>query len=176
MDVKLLNKLATEDMLWAISRHSATNHYYDTYLPYEFHLRMVNKVCDDFIYLIDQADWIIVKAACWCHDLIEDTRTSYNEVSDKYGKRVADIVFAVTNEKGRTRAERANETYYVGIKADDLAVFVKLCDRIANVQYSKMTGSRMFEKYKGENNHFLESIAPKAEFQPMVDYLLNLFE
>ena len=29
---------------WCLDQHRNTNHMYDTYLPYEFHLRMVHQV------------------------------------------------------------------------------------------------------------------------------------
>lgn len=51
---------------------------------------------------------------------------------------VADIVYAVTNEKGKNRSERANEKYYQGIRENKLAVIVKICDRLANALYSKI--------------------------------------
>lgn len=92
------------------------------------------------------------------HDLIEDTRVSYNDVKDHLGQEAADIIYAVSNEKGKTRKERANTTYYKGIRETPGATFVKLCDRIANVQYSKMTGSRMFEMYKKENSNFIQEL------------------
>jgi hypothetical protein len=38
---------------WCIEQHQNTNHFYDTYLPYEFHLRMVAKVAKDFIKVIE---------------------------------------------------------------------------------------------------------------------------
>ena len=96
--------------------------------------------------------------AAWGHDLIEDTRTSYNDVREVLGHTPAEIIYAVSNEKGKTRKERANDKYYQGIRSTPGAVFVKLCDRIANVQYSKMSGSRMFEMYKKENSNFIQQL------------------
>ena len=166
---------------------------YSEYLPYEFHLRMVVQAAKDFIHLIKDLDTDgedinlttedIVLAA-WAHDTIEDTRTSYNDVKSVLGESVADIVYAVTNDKGKNRKERAGEKYYTGIRNTPGAVFVKLCDRIANVQYSKMTKSRMFEMYKGENLEFTKSLGlrgdgveyPGHEYYPMYQYLMNLFK
>ena len=115
--------------------------------------------------------------ACWGHDLIEDTRTSYNDVNSKLGVHVADIVYAVSNEKGKNRKERANDKYYEGIRETLGAVFVKLCDRIANVQYSKMTKSRMFEMYKKENIDFMIKLGREVgnPYEEMYQYLINLF-
>ena len=182
---------------WCIEQHRKTNHFYDTYLPYEFHLRMVYQVGQDFKHLLDdkldyytgetyrgpKQDQVTMQEAClvaaWGHDLIEDCRVSYNDVHTHLGQEAADIVYAVTNEKGKNRAERANEKYYQGIRETPGAVFVKLCDRIANVQYSKMTKSRMFEMYKKENDNFIVQLGwddtNTHPYFEMFVYLTNLF-
>ena len=170
-----------------IEQHRSTNHMYDTYLPYEFHLRMVTNVAKQFGRLVADicnngtgltGEDILLGA--WGHDLIEDTRVTYNDVSKQLGPQAADIIYAVTNEKGKNRKERANDKYYEGIRNTPGAVFVKLCDRIANVQYSKMTGSRMFEMYKKENDDFIVSLgwngSPTHPYFEMFNYLTNLFE
>ena len=169
---------------------------YDVYLPYEFHLRMVNNVYEDFKHLLDdtkdyftgelyrgpQQDQVTLKDACrrasFGHDLIEDTRVSYNDVKNKLGQEAADIIYAVTNDKGKNRKERAGVNYYKGIRETPGAVFVKLCDRIANVQYGKMTKSRMFEIYEKENSDFeqyLGRYTSNKDLEPMFVYLKNLF-
>jgi len=168
-----------------IEQHRSTNHMYDTYLPYEFHLRMVVNVAHNFINVISPGQIIkpnqddIILAA-WGHDLIEDTRVSYNDVAKELGFYAADIIYAVTNEKGKNRKERANDKYYEGIRNTPGAVFVKLCDRIANVQYSKMTGSRMFEMYEKENDAFLSKLGfsegQAHHLGEMAKYLEKLFE
>jgi len=181
---------------WCVDQHKNTNHFYSEYLPYEFHLRMVNHVGQQFKHLLDgtkdyyTGDPIVnpttqvsLVSACmvatWGHDLIEDTRVSYNDVKQNLGQEAADIIYALTNEKGKNRKERANEKYYEGIRNTPGAVFVKLCDRIANVQYSKMTGSRMFEMYKKESDNFLTSLGfVEGQAHPlgeMCNYLENLF-
>jgi len=188
---------------WCIEQHASTNHMYDTYLPYEFHLRMVAHVANQYKHQLDDSvDYftgkkeydrgsditVTLRTAClraaWGHDLIEDCRVSYNDVKAVLGQEAADIIYAVTNEKGKNREERANDKYYEGIRNTKGAVFVKLCDRIANVQYSKMTGSRMFEMYKKENRHFTEALGLREgsavfsghECYPLYSYLNKLFE
>lgn len=183
---------------WCIDQHRNTNHYYDTYLPYEFHLRMVHQAAVDFKHLLDDTkdyftgepyrgprqDQVTLRDACltatWGHDLIEDCRVSYNDVKSHLGQESADIIYAVTNEKGKNRKERANDKYYEGIRNTPGAVFVKLCDRIANVQYSKLTKSRMYEMYKKENDNFVKSLGWNGakdyhEYETMFLYLVGLF-
>lgn len=182
MEKKINFVISKEDKIrWIIEQHVQTNHWYDEYLPYEFHLRMVAQVAKDFEHIFPSEEMKeSVMIAAYGHDLIEDTRVSYNDVKSILGVTTADIIYAVTNEKGKNRKERANDKYYEGIRNTPGAVFVKLCDRIANVQYSKMTKSRMFEMYKKENEHFLTSLGfVEGQGHPLGQvcrYLENLFE
>ena len=55
------------------------------------------------------------------------------------------------------------------------ASFIKFCDRIANVTHSKNNGSRMFEKYKDENEAFTTKIfVPECE--EVSEYLKKILE
>ena len=167
-----------EQIQWIFDQHRNTNHMYDTYLPYEFHLRMVVGVGEQFKHLVEEVKREDVKLACFAHDTIEDTRVTYNDVKEKLGFYVAELVYALTNEKGKNRKERANDKYYKGIRNTPCAVFVKMCDRIANVQYSKMSGSRMFEMYHKENDDFIKNLGITEHHMcyPMKQYLDKVFE
>jgi len=193
--------MEAKQIAWCIKQHNKVNHMYDNYLPYEFHLRMAANVAKQFQYLLDDTvDYHTGKkefssrggydesetlrsvciAAVWGHDLIEDTHINFNDIVTHLESRaVAEVIYAVSNEKGRNRKERANAKYYEGIRRTKGAVFVKLCDRIANVQYSKLTKSKMFEMYKNENLEFGVSLgiadAPNHMYYPMYQYLINLF-
>ena len=164
---------------YAIKCHSDTCHYYDTHL-YSYHLEMVADVANKFIHLIPEKDRDVVISSAFCHDLIEDARVTYGDVLKATCLEVAEIVYALTNEKGKTRKERANDKYYEGIRNTQYATFVKLCDRIANVQYSKMTNSSMFFKYKVENPYFMEQLGwlgnGAAYCTQLFEELIALFE
>lgn len=160
---------------FAINAHRNTNHMYDEYLPYEFHLRMVVEVATKFINLVDAADRSEVLYACWLHDVIEDCRVNYKEIERNFGTYVAEIVRACTNvTRGRNRSERMPYECYEDIKTVPYALFVKLCDRIANVQYSKMTGSSMFEMYQKEYSKFRHRLYFSSTLDPMWDYLESI--
>ena len=49
-------------------------------------------------------------SAGYLHDTIEDTDTSYRDLFDRFGEEVAELVYAVTSELGRNRAERNRKT------------------------------------------------------------------
>lgn len=145
--------------IYAKKCHRDANHKYDGQ-PYEIHLAHVVEVAKRFWDAIPSRDekgfaWKdICIAACWAHDVIEDTRQTYNDVREELGYLVADIVYACTNEKGKNRKERANERYYKGIQRTAYAPFVKICDRIANIEYSFNGNTRMLELYKKEQEEF----------------------
>ncbi len=109
---------------YAIQCHRDINHLYDG-KPYEFHLQMVVDEFHRFKHLIPIDAHQTVEDACWCHDLIEDCPQTYNNVKEATNENVAEIVYALTNEKGKTRKERANDKYYKGIRETEYAGFVK---------------------------------------------------
>lgn len=155
--------------------HADVNHFYDGILPYELHLRMTHDVYSEFAHLLDNTknyygderlghreEAVTLREACGKaaagYDLIEDARQTYNDVKNLLGQEAADIIFAVTNEKGKSRKERASPKYYQGIRETPGAVFVKLCDRIANVRFGRMMKSNQFDMYKKENAGFMVSL------------------
>lgn len=174
---------------WAIQQHREVNHRYHEYLPYEFHLEMVVEIATKFKHVLptinmppsifdDEKRCQLIEDACWGHDLIEDTRITYNDVDNKGGKYLADIIYALTNEKGKNRKERANEIYYKGIRSIPGAIFVKLCDRIANVKFGLLIKGRMIETYRKENASFISKLGIGGErcpYVPMIKYLEYLF-
>lgn len=138
---------------YAIRCHAETNHLYDGW-PYSLHLEMVYQYGLKYKHLVNNKEIDEVLAACWVHDVIEDARQTYNDVKKVTNERVADIAYVLTNNKGKSREDRANLDYYHSIYLTAYAGFVKICDRLANMKYSKEKGSRMFEVYKQEHARF----------------------
>jgi (p)ppGpp synthase/HD superfamily hydrolase len=132
---------------FAIEAHQNTNHLYDG-KPYSVHLALVVSYAQKYLTKIPLTYQEDVLSACWLHDTIEDTRNTYNDIKTISNAKIANLVYAVTNEKGKNRKERANEKYYDGIKSEEFAQFIKLCDRLANVKYSIDTNSKMKDVYK----------------------------
>jgi (p)ppGpp synthase/HD superfamily hydrolase len=156
-NVNLPSELIQKAKAYAIQCHMETNHTYDG-KPYETHLQIVYEFGMKYSFLLpkDKVDYAL--AACWTHDTIEDCRQTYNDVKAACGETIAEITYALTNEKGKSRKERANEKYYEGIRQTPLASFVKVCDRLANAKYSKEINSKMIEAYRKEKDHFKEQL------------------
>jgi (p)ppGpp synthase/HD superfamily hydrolase len=143
-----MNSLEQKSKEYAILCHGEVNHKYGNE-PYEVHLQMVVDIAKQFIHLIPEEYRDKVLAACWGHDIIEDARQTYNDVVKILGEEVAEIIYAVTDELGRNRKERAEKTY-PKIAENPFAKFVKECDRAANTAASKEQDSDLYEKYKKE--------------------------
>lgn len=158
--------------------HAAVNQLYGADLPYSYHLdgvaelvaRYGGEVCTR------AEDVAAVMFGAWFHDSIEDARLTYNDVrrrarslglDEAQAFMATEIAYALTNEKGRTRAERAGVKYYEGIRATPYAPMVKLADRMANVQFSLRQTSdynhRMAGVYREECPHFLASLRPATD-------------
>lgn len=159
---------------YAIRCHASTNHKYDG-KPYFIHLKSAFDYGVKYCYLLPKEAVEKVLASIWVHDVEEDCRETYNDVKEVLGEQIADIVHALTNEKGKTREERANFKYYKGIRDVRYARFVKLCDRLANVKYSVEKKGNMLNKYREEHDRFLVNLFDK-EYQPMFEELGNMLK
>jgi hypothetical protein len=157
MNIEIAKKLA-------IDSHKSINQKYNGH-SYDYHLEMAEYFAKLFIHLIPEKDRNNVISGCWCHDIIEDVSSvTFNDLKKSTNIMVAEIAYACTNEKGRNRAERANDKYYKGIRNTKYATFVKLCDRLANVKYSTNGGSRMADLYRKENYHFKKMLKRRKSF------------
>jgi len=159
---------------YATACHKNVNHTYGK-RPYHFHLNMVYEVAQKFNYLVPKDALENVYCGCWVHDLIEDARETYNDVLKHTNRTVAELAYALTNEKGRTRADRANDTYYEGIQNTPHATFIKFCDRIANVTHAKEQNSKMLKMYRAENPYFIKKLY-RPELEDMIAFLETLLE
>lgn len=160
---------------FAVDQHDVVcNQKYAGKLPYSFHLKLVAAQATKFEKLIDPPQRTLVQAACYGHDLIEDARVTYNDIKEK-DEELAEIIFLCTEMRGRNRAERKSEAFYRELATNKLAVFVKLCDLIANVHYSAMSNSSMFHKYKAEYPKVKEFLFCD-EYWDMFTYLDKLFD
>ena len=158
--------------------HESVNQFYDGDKPYGYHLDMVAKEVYAYghLVLVGEADLLPLFMGAWFHDSIEDARVSYNDVkkialnfglTQEQAFIASEIVYALTNEKGRNRKERAGKRYYEGIRNTPYAPFVKMCDRMANIRYScgsyNMGNLRMAKVYEDEMPYFTRAITVETD-------------
>lgn len=173
--IKANAQVVEEIRIAAWELHNSVGQTYDKSLPYGHHLSMVADAAMKYgCEVVDsESDILPLIFAAYFHDSIEDTRLTYNNVVSIAGRfldneqtiTAAEVVYALTNDKGRTRKERAGEHYYAGIRETPYAPFVKLCDRLANMTYSfngnNDSNHHMHQVYESEWPHFLQAITVK---------------
>lgn len=161
--MKNVSQYLSKAIDYATKCHENVNHTYDGN-PYFYHLDQVAAFARKYNHHYSPSNEEFILAACYGHDLIEDTRQTYNDVLKALGPEAAEIVFALTNEKGKSRKDRANSKYYDDMKKVPFAVFVKICDRLANASYSAKKGRGMIDVYMKENALFKQRLfAPGYE-------------
>ena len=84
-----------------------------------------------------------VISASWLHDIIDYTQTSFDELDQRFGSKVAVLVLAISKDKSLPRIKQ-EEQYVRQLKDASLeAKLIKLCDISAslrdlkNVQFSR---------------------------------------
>lgn len=177
-----MNELIQRAKEIGIKAHAETNHLYDG-KPYSTHLEMVEAWANYLLPNIypyttreNMELHVPILCACWLHDVIEDCRMTYNDVRKATNTHIAELVYAVTNEKGRNRTQRANYKYYLEMSKVRGAVFLKMCDRLANIEYSILSKSRMLKMYQDEHDYFMDKIynAHDGKFSmPLVESIMS---
>ena len=100
-------------------------------IPYVEHPKAVYEILE---CVTDEEDILI---AAWCHDLIEDTSITYNDLKNLFGKNVVDIVQEVTwiNNMKDTRPKSVKRLEKISYfcEAGYQGRMVKLADHIHNL-------------------------------------------
>lgn len=159
---------------YAVNLHRSTNHKYDG-REYFVHLEMVAETGEKYIHCVPIELRSAVRAALWLHDTIERINTEYVPIKKEFGTDVAEMVYAVFGEKGRYRKHRHNPKYFKSLRETKGAVFVKLCDRIANIEYSIATKNHSkCQMYFSEHEQFVDELYTD-QYAEMFDYLKSIF-
>lgn len=130
---------------------------------YTKHLQDVEDVLKEF----DQFCTPYMCAAGWLHDTIEDTDITFDKMVDEFGRNLARVVFAVSDEPGKNRKERHERTYPKLRAAGRDAICVKLADRIANVRHSLTYNHGLYKMYQKEYVDFRAYLKMPGELKEM---------
>lgn len=157
--------------------YGSTKHAADTYggRPYTVHLEAVEEQVKKW-WDVGKEEILFdryweMRAAAWLHDVMEDHQVPKTDLVRYFGTYIADVVWRVSDEPGKNRHERHLLTY-PKIAALPDAVFLKLCDRIANVEGGvKNNGGEKNEMYRREHEGFSIALYRPNVFKPMWDHL-----
>ncbi len=76
----------------------------------------------------------VILSAAWLHDVIEDTSTNYDEINNKFGRVIADMVSSLSKDGRLPRCSREIEYAQRLSIASPRAKVVKLADILVNLK------------------------------------------
>lgn len=123
----------------------------------------------------------------YLHDVLEDTAVSKEELAEVFGGQVASGVFLVTLPEGGSHRERVERFYALWgafspsaitwVERD--AAVVKVCDRIANCEASRIDNPKKLTAYRNQHARFREvffGFLPNTAVWRHLDALLDWWE
>ena len=105
-----------------------------TTLPYIIHVTNVAMEVQVAGFQTSGFDLSFAVAVALLHDTIEDTNTSYNEVCERFGSRIADAVLALTKFSNLPKEEQIPDSLNRIKQLNNEVWAVKLADRITNLE------------------------------------------
>ncbi len=133
--------------------------------PYSYHLQKVVNIARFYSSLIPKEALEDVICAAYLHDVLEDTLCTQDEILRALNPRILLIVKLLTKNSSNL------EEYFDQVSQDDLAIFVKLCDRYANVLACVYDGEdQKLAKYK-EQNPMFNRILLRNNYKPIFDWI-----
>ena len=167
----MLNDPLNAVKTFALEQHAEQE--YGEGRKYQYHLEKVEEVLRRF----GEKDFDML-AAAWLHDVMEDCGIARDTLELGFGRRIAELVWAVTNEPGANRKERHEKTY-PKIKQVKGALRLKLADRIANVEEclrekKEKGSSKLLGMYQSEFDSFVDALFVEGQEEDMWWHLKDL--
>jgi guanosine-3',5'-bis(diphosphate) 3'-pyrophosphohydrolase len=122
-------RLVSEAAELAARRHSGARRKGRGDEPYINHLAEVANL----LSVVTAGEDAELVAAGWLHDTIEDTETTHDELAQRFGLRVADLVEEVTDDMTLPKSERRRlQVIDAPTKSAD-AKLIKIADKVSNI-------------------------------------------
>ena len=112
--------------------------------------------------------------AALLHDTIEDTAVTYGQISELFGKTVADLVLELSSDKNECRVLEAKigkmegKARYLSEKMAKMssnALLIKLADRLHNIQDAKKSSPEFNERYLAQTKIIVKNIKDRISHE-----------
>ena len=122
--------LFTEALEFAIEKHGPQKRKGAAEEPYVKHLAAVAHA----VAKATNGEDVNLVVAALLHDTIEDTKTEYEELVERFGRDVADLVREVTDDTSLEKVERKRLQVETAPAKSKRAQMIKLADKTANLR------------------------------------------
>lgn len=109
--------------------------------------------------VLEHTDDMDIVYAALCHDILEDTEYTYDDIAQKISPRVANIVVELTNVSKKSDGNRAARKALDRERIKSIsseAKLIKLCDRVDNLRDMKGFSEGFKRLYKEESRLLLD--------------------
>ena len=119
-----------------------------------------------------------ILCAGWLHDTLEDTDTTFDDISERFGQKVALLVLSVTKDESLPNKDKELQYTKLLRSAPFEAKLVKLCDISANLKdmdnsmsksKKKKTVNKKIHYLRIIKNDLSEHIAEYPKMKPLID-------
>ncbi|PJE81488.1 hypothetical protein COU58_02170 [Candidatus Pacearchaeota archaeon CG10_big_fil_rev_8_21_14_0_10_32_42] len=142
--------------------------------PYFSHLENVSNIVKEYVQKENKEEMI---AIALLHDILENTKTTEEELEKNFGNKIASIVKELTTDK--TESEKIGKSEYLAKKLSDKrrvsdnALLIKLADRLDNVS-DLHNGKNDFAKaYAKETNHIIDTVKKERKINKIHKELIG---
>ena len=152
------NELITNKALeFARKKHKGQMRKNNTPVEYITHPINVANLVKKYANNKENIDDLVSSA--YLHDTLEDTNTTYEELTCNFGNIISNLVKELTNNE--VLKKEMGKTKYLSIKMANMsedALIIKLCDRLDNVSSLYDTNKAFIDKYLRETISILNYI------------------
>lgn len=141
--------------------------------PYFTHPEAVYKIAREV------TDDLSILCACYLHDTIEDTPTTYEDLVREFGKEIADIVQGVTEDKSIKNWYSRKAQYLKNLEGKEKSLIVAWADKMHNLSdLKRLDDYSMFNTPIDDKLYFILQVAiliKQKELKDQLIYLLTNF-
>jgi GTP pyrophosphokinase len=103
-----------------------------------------------------------ILAAAYLHDTIEDTDTTYDELVENFGNKIADLVMEVTHDGEKDTYGR----YFPRLHSQE-AIMIKFADRLSNISRMENWSEKRKAQYLRKSKFWSDGSDRLSEIKPL---------
>lgn len=175
------DEIINNTLFFANKAHSEQKMIYPNNVPYSSHIVGVLLVALNYVK-DEEIDWTYMAQLALLHDTLEDTRVTYEELSNHFGEKVATGVRALTKNEQLPKDAQMMDSLNRIMKLEKEVAIVKLADRCFNTRCVVPTWSKeKQQKYNIEAQLICDKLGYaskelKQKLQSNIDLVHKMFE
>lgn len=129
------SKLVNDSIFFATKKHDGQKMKHPENMPYMAHCFGVSMCAIKYASMLGgKVDWNLLVCSAILHDTLEDTNTTFEELENLFGTKIAEGVFALTKDESIEKEKQMLDCIQRIKKQPKEIAIVKLSDRFFNLR------------------------------------------